>query len=226
MKRSLWAILLVLIIIGIALWLGAQAVDVNQERQEENSARQPAPPKTMNISGAKIAGRRDGKPFWHFNAERVEQNLEGGPTTFHNLREGNIYRGGEPYLSFTADLAVHDPKLDEIRLTGNLKAVFPEGTIYTEAASWSIMNEALKVTVPVTVVGDGYQLQAGGMEVDLQAEQARFYNGVTLDQGEKGVVMAEYITKSLNDGEFVVPGPFTLEFEIDEAEEDSEDGEE
>ncbi|HCF89657.1 MAG TPA: hypothetical protein DER41_06860, partial [Firmicutes bacterium] len=59
-----------------------------------------------------------------------------------------------------------------------------------------------------------------------QAEQARFYNGVILDQGEKGVVMAEYITKSLNDGEFVVPGPFTLEFEIDEAEEDSEDGEE
>ncbi|HAH97408.1 MAG TPA: LPS export ABC transporter periplasmic protein LptC [Firmicutes bacterium] len=226
MKRSLWAILLVLIIIGIALWLGAQAVDVNRERQEENSARQPAPPKTMNISGAKIAGRRDGKPFWHFNAERVEQNLEGGPTTFHKLREGNIYRDGEPYLSFTADLAVHDPKLDEIRLTGNLEAVFPEGTIYTEAASWSIMNEALKVTVPVIVVGDGYHLQAGGMEVDLQAEQARFYNGVILDQGEKGVVMAEYITKSLNDGEFVVPGPFTLEFEIDEAEEDSEDGEE
>jgi len=226
MKRSLWAILLVLIIIGIAIWLGAQAVDVNQERREENATRQPAPPKTMNISGAKIAGRRDGKPFWHFNAERVEQNLDGGPTTFHNLYEGSIYRDGEPYLSFTADLAIHDPKLDEIKLTGNLKAVFPEGTIYTEAASWSIMNETLKVTVPVIVEGEGYHLQAGGMEVDLQAEEARFYNGVTLDQGSKGVVMAEYITKALNDGEFVVPGPFTLEFEIDEAEEDSEDGEE
>lgn len=224
MKRSLWAILLVLIIIGIAIWLGAQAVDVNQERREENATRQPAPPKTMNISGAKIAGRRDGKPFWHFNAERVEQNLDGGPTTFHNLYEGSIYRDGEPYLSFTADLAIHDPKLDEIRLTGSLKAVFPEGTIYTEAASWSIMNETLKVTVPVIVEGEGYHLQAGGMEVDLQAEEARFYNGVTLDQGSKGVVMAEYITKALNDGEFVVPGPFTLEFEIDEAEEDSEDG--
>lgn len=226
MKRSLWAILLVLIIIGITIWLGAQAVDVNQERREENAVRQPPPPKTMNISGAKIAGRRDGKPFWHFDAECVEQNLEGGPTTFHNLHNGSIYRDGEPYLSFTADLAIHDPKLDEIRLTGNLEAVFSEGTIYTEAASWSIMNETLKVTVPVTVVGDGYHLQAGGMEVDLQAEQARFYNGVTLDQGTKGVVLAEYITKSLNDGEFVVPGPFTLEYEIDEAEEDSEDGEE
>ena len=88
------------------------------------------------------------------------------------------------------------------------------------------MSEVLKVTVPVTVIGEGYQLQAGGMEVNLQAEEARFYNGVILDQGSKGIVMAEYITKALNDGEFVVPGPFTLELEIDEAEEDSDDGEE
>lgn len=219
MKRYVWAILASVFILGLAIWFGVAAVKENERARSARADKPKTPPaKTMTLYGSRISGRRDGRPFWQFDSERVEQGLNGGPSTFYGLHDGVIYRDGKPYLSFDADQARYDPALEQIHLTGHIVAVFPEGTLVTEGAVWYVRAERLTVEVPVEVDGEGYQLSAGAMEVDLASETARFFNGVVLTRGGQTTAFTESMTHSLRDGVFEVPGPFSVEVEIDDPE--------
>lgn len=221
MKRYLLVIGLALAVIGATVWFGLSAVEQDRNHKPRTAPKK-LPVKTITLFGTRISGRREGRPFWHFDAERVEQALSGGPTTFFNLRNGCIFRDGKPYISFSADSARHDPKNEEIRLTGNLVAVFPEGTLFTEEAIWYIRTERLVVSVPVRIDAKQYSISAGSMEVDLSAETAKLLGGVVMTKGDKTTAYSETLTHSLKDGMFEVPGPFSLEVEIDD---ESETGE-
>lgn len=218
MRRYLWAIITALSIVGLALWFGVAAVKENERARSgtRTQTRQPQA-KTMTLYKGRVSGRRDGRPFWRFDSERIEQGLNGGPTTFCGLHDGVIYRSGKPYITFTADRARYDPGVEQIHLTGSLVAVFPEGTLRTTEAVWHIRDERLIVEVPVEVEGKSYQLSAGGMEVDLPSETARFLKGVVLTRSGQTTAHTETMTHSLKDGMFEVPGPFSLEVEVDEA---------
>lgn len=223
MKRSIAAVVLVLALLGAAVWVGTSAVKKQNEPRKGRPPGSPAPVKTMTFFGTRVSGRRDGKPFWHFTADRVEQGLNGGPTTFFNLHDGVIYRDGQPYLNFTAEKAVYDSNLEQIHLIGRLHAVFPEGTFSTTDAVWYIRSEKLEAAVAVQVTGKDYDLEAGGMQLDLPTETALFVKGVALRTGGQGTVYTDTLTHSLKDGVFNVPGRVSLEVEISD-EEDSESG--
>ena len=155
-------------------------------------------------------------------AARVETGAGGGRAEMYQITEGEIYRGGEPYLTFSAGRGVYDSKTGQLRLDGGVKvASGGKDLLATDGVVWDPKQSRVLIPGKTDIATSTGVVTVGQLEVDIEADKMLTAGDVLVREaeGRHSFRMEGNEICFSSDGEsFEARGETTIQFELDDSE--------
>lgn len=195
--------------------------DADLAGERGRGSRQPASHDLL-FDGVAVEGREGGERAWMLRAAQVETGAGDGRAEMHQITEGQIYRGGEPYLTFSAGRGVYDRKTGQLRLDGGVKvASGGKDLLATDGVVWDPKQSKVLIPGKTEIATSAGVVTVGQLEVDIQADRMHTAGDVTVREaeGKQSYRVDGGDISFSSDGEsFEARGETTIQFELDDSE--------
>jgi hypothetical protein len=195
--------------------------DAGRASQRNPGGRQPASHDLL-FDGVAVEGREGGERAWMLWAARVEAGAGDGRAEMYQITEGEIYRGGEPYLTFSAGRGVYDSKTGQLRLDGGVKvASGGKDLLATEGVVWDPKQSKVLIPGKTEIATSAGVVTVGQLEVDIEADRMHTAGDVIVREAEGKQsyrVDGDDISFSSDGESFEARGETTIQFELDDSE--------
>ncbi len=134
----------------------------------------PSPQLETKLTAGHAEGRRvDGKPSWSLDYDRVIATPDTTIATLENVRHGQLYRRGKPFMRMKADHVVINTLSNDFIVTGPLELIQDDKqhhrTLVSDAANYSGILQTLTLMHPADIVSDGAKLKVANVTVDFRS---------------------------------------------------------
>lgn len=184
-------------------------------------SRQPAS-RDLLFDGVTVEGREGGERAWMLSAVRVDAGAGDGRAEMYQITEGEIYRNGQPYLTFSAGRGVYDSRTGQLRLDGGVR-VLSDGKdlLATDEVVWDPKQSKVLIPGKTEIATSAGAVTVGQLEVDVEADKMHTAGDVLMREAEgKSCIRVEGgDIRFSSDGEsFEARGETTVRFELDDSE--------
>jgi Lipopolysaccharide-assembly, LptC-related len=135
-------------------------------------------PETRLTSGHAEGRRVDGKPSWSFDYDKVVTSPDTTVATLENVRHGEIYKRGLPFMKMVAKHVVVNTVSNDFVVTGPLELVQNDGQhnrrLTSDAATYSGMLQTLTLTHPSKINSDGAKATVATATVNFRSGDMSF----------------------------------------------------
>lgn len=163
--------MVVVISVGLVAWIFIQS------RQGQNQLTIPLPDKAtqsiLSLSRIHQTATKDGTVQWELEAGSAELEPGSGKMILKDPLV-DFYMNDGTRVNLKANKGVLNTKNNNINVQGNVRVVYDQYTLKTEALSYQHTNRLLQTRRPVLITGHSFNLKAAGMTYDLDAGQAIF----------------------------------------------------
>ncbi|MCR4424735.1 MAG: LPS export ABC transporter periplasmic protein LptC [Firmicutes bacterium] len=170
---------------------------------------------SLAFMGVEIEGLDSGQKRWHLKARRVESGQQARSVRLVDITDGAIYRGGEPYFTFTAGDGVLQNDTGDLMLTGGV-TVWSNGEtlLTTDKVVWKAADGRILVPGPAEVMIEGSRISAQRFEADVDAEKITGHGEVVLQTEGQMKITAGTLVYRLDEKEVEMEEPVVIEFDI------------
>lgn len=141
----------------------------------------PPPPTTpqTKLSTGHAEGRRvGGKPSWSFDYERIVASPDATTATLENVRNGEIYKHGKPFMRLTAKHVVVNTLSNDFVVTGALELTENDGEhkrrLTSDAANYSGLLQTITLIHPAKIHSDGANVTVANATVNFKSGDMTF----------------------------------------------------
>ncbi len=196
--------------------LSAQAGDGGLAKQRATS-------RGLLFDGVRVEGREGGERVWLLSAARVEAGAGDGRAEMYQITEGEIYKDGQPHLTFSAGRGVYDSRTGQLRLDKGVQ-VLSDGKDFlaTDEVVWDPKQSRVVIPGKTEIVTSRGAMTVGQLEMDIAADQIHTAGDVLVREAEgkrSFSVKSEDILFSGNGESFEARGETTIQFDLDDSEE-------
>lgn len=195
--------------------------DADPASERGRGSRQPASHDLL-FDGVAVEGREGGERAWMLRAARVETGAGDGRAEMYQITEGEIYRGGEPHLTFSAGRGVYDSKTGQLRLDGGVKvASGGKDLLATDGVVWDPKQARVLIPGKTEIETSAGMVTVGQLEVDIEADKMFTAGDVLVREaeGKHSFRMEGDDIRFSSDGEsFEARGETTIQFELNDSE--------
>lgn len=174
------------------------------------------------FDGVAVEGREGGERVWLLSALRVEAGAGDSRAEMYQITEGQIYRGGEPYLTFSAGRGVYDKKTGQLRLDGGVKvASGGRDLLATDEVVWDPKQSRVLIPGKTEITTSAGVVTVGHLEVDIEADKLYTAGDVLVREaeGRRSYRVDGHDIRFSSDGQsFEARGETTVQFELDDSE--------
>ncbi len=164
-----------------------------------------------------LVGRHRGERQWELDAVRIELPEADAPVRFGRVSRGVFYRGREPLLWFEGDGGSYDAPAARLHLRGAFRLRDARGDrLEASELLWDAARAELSTNRPVRLQGEGLDLRAGGMTLEVERAVAHFTGDVVVRQASGGTVRGSRVDWHVDTGEIQVFGPSSAEGPVEE----------
>ena len=196
-------------------------LDADPAGERGRGSRQPAS-RDLLFDGVAVEGREGGERAWMLRAARVETGAGDSRAEMYQITEGEIYRGGEPYLTFSAGRGVYDRKTGQLRLDGGVKvALGGKDLLATDGVVWDPKQSRVFIPGKTEIATSAGVVTVGQLEVDIEADRMLTGGDVLVKEAEgkhSFRVEGDNICFSSDGESFEARGETTIQFELDDSE--------
>ncbi len=129
-------------------------------------------PETKLTTGHAEGRRIDGKPSWSLDYDRLITSADTSVATLDNVRHGELYRRGKPFMQIKAQHVVVNTLSNDFIATGPLELIQNDGTqrrrMTSDAANYSGMLSTLTLLHPANIVTDGAKIKVASATVNFR----------------------------------------------------------
>jgi hypothetical protein len=136
-------------------------------------------PQPITIGETKLTaghaeGRRvDGKPSWSLDYDRVLASPDTTTATLENVRHGELYRRGKPFMKITAKHVVVNMLSNDFIVTGPLELVQNDGQhkrrLTSQDADYSGALQTLTLPNSADITSDGSRVKVANAVVNFRS---------------------------------------------------------
>lgn len=174
----------------------------------ENRAREPG----VVTEQVHLVGRHRGERQWELDAVRIELPEADARIRFGRVSRGVFYRGPEPLLWFEGDGGSYDAPAARLYLRGAFRLRDARGDrLEASELLWDGPRAQLSTNRPVRLQGEGLDLRADAMTLDVERAVAHFTGDVVVRQASGGTVRASRVDWYVDTGEIQLFGPSSAE---------------
>ncbi len=175
------------------------------------------------FDGVKVEGRERGERAWLLSAARVEAGAGDGGAEMYQITDGEIYRDGQPHLTFSAGRGVYDGKTGRLRLDGGVRVLL-EGKDFlaTDEVVWDPKLSRVLIPGTAEIATSRGTVTVEQLEMDVVADQIHTAGDVLVREagGKPSFSVKSEDIRFSGDGEsFEARGETTIQFDLDDSEE-------
>ena len=168
----------------------------------------------LELTGSELIGWYQGQRQWRLRARSVQVVGENSLTRLEDIREGVIYRDGQPYLGFSSAGGEWDQSNGSLRLWGGVEVSLEGRTVFaTESLHWDGNTERLVVPGRAQLFWDGQELEADRLEAGVPSQTIVATGKVRVAQTGQALE-AERVIIDLHTGELRAEGTAHLVLEL------------
>ena len=197
------------------------APDADLAGERGRSSRQPVSHDLL-FDGVAVEGREDGERAWMLRAARVETGAGVDRAEMYQITEGEIYRGGEPYLTFSAGQGIYDRKTGQLRLDGGVKvASGGKDLLATDGVVWDPRQSKVLIPGKTEIATSAGVVTVDRLEVDIESDKMLTAGDVLVSEAEgknSFRIEGDNICFSSDGESFEARGETTIHFELDDSE--------
>jgi Lipopolysaccharide-assembly, LptC-related len=138
----------------------------------------PGMPETTLTAGHAEGRRVDGKPSWSFDYDRVTATPDTTLATLENVRQGELYKNGRPFMRMVAKHVVVNTLSNDFVVTGPLELSQNDGKhkrhLTSDAANYSGALQTLTLTHPAKISSDGARVTVATATVNFRSGDMSF----------------------------------------------------
>lgn len=195
--------------------------DADLARAGGRGSRRPAS-RDLLFDGVTVEGRQGGERAWMLSAVRVEAGAGDGRAEMYQITEGEIYRNGQPYLTFSAGRGVYDSRTGQLRLDGGVKVASDgKDLLATDEVVWDPKQSRVLIPGRTDIATSAGTVTVGQLEVDIEADKMHTAGDVLVKEAEgqrSFRVEGDEICFSSDGESFEARGKTTVQFELDDSE--------
>jgi hypothetical protein len=172
MNRGLQAALAV-VAVAVGTWVGLGIYHAGGDV--------PPPPTTpqTKLSSGHAEGRRiDGKPSWSLDYDRIIASPDTTVATLENVRHGEIYKHGKPFMRMIAKHVVVNTLSNDFVVTGPMELTQNDGKhqrhLTSDAANYSGVMQTLTLNHPAKISSDGANVTVANATVNFRSGEMHF----------------------------------------------------
>ena len=129
-------------------------------------------PETKLTTGHAEGRRIDGKASWSLDYDRLVTSADTSVATLDNVRHGELYRHGKPFMQIKAQHVVVNTLSNDFIATGPLELTQNDGKqrrkMTSDAANYSGMMSTLTLLHPANIVTDGAKIKVASATVNFR----------------------------------------------------------
>jgi hypothetical protein len=139
----------------------------------------PPPASETKLTSGHAEGRRvDGKPSWSLDYDRVVASSDSTMATLYNVRHGQIYKRGKPFMKMVAKEVVVNTLSNDFVVTGPLELTENDGKhdrhLTSDAANYSGVLQTLTLSHPAKISSDGARVNVKSATVNFKSGDMNF----------------------------------------------------
>ena len=159
-------LLVLAIVIAGAAWVGFGIYSAGMDVPQPISIGQ------TTLTAGHAEGRRvDGKPSWSLDYDRVLASPDTTTATLENVRHGELYRRGKPFMQMTAKHVVVNMLSNDFFVTGPLELVQNDGRhkrrLTSTDGSYSGALQTLTLPHSADIISDGARVKVANAVVNF-----------------------------------------------------------
>lgn len=136
----------------------------------------PLPPVTnansVVMRALRVIGQHGSKLGWSFEAESSETSVDGGYTTYHNVRDGTYFEKGKPAYHISAKQVLLDTRSQNYTASGGVHIWAVTGEqprdVRAEELTWSQSLQTLSIPSNVTVLYTGSRYTGSDVYINFR----------------------------------------------------------
>ena len=136
----------------------------------------PMPPVTnansVVMRALRVVGQHGPKLGWSFNAESSETSVDGGFTTYHNVRDGTYYEKGKPAYHISAKEIILDTRSQNYSASGGVHIWAVTGEqprdIWADDMTWSQAPQTVSIPNKVTILYTGSRFAGNDVYINFR----------------------------------------------------------
>ncbi len=133
----------------------------------------PGNPGTKLTTGHAEGRRVDGKPSWSLDYDKVVASSDSTLATLENVRDGELYKGGRPFMKMVAKHVVINTLSNDFVVTGPLELTENDGKyrrhLTSDAANYSGVLQTLTLPHPAKINSDGARIKVATAIVNFKS---------------------------------------------------------
>jgi len=138
----------------------------------------PSDPVSTLTTGHAEGRRIDGKPSWSLDYDRMTTTPDTTTATLENVRHGELYRHGKPFMRMTAKHVIVNTLSNDFTVTGGLELTENDGLhrrrITSSSAVYSGTLQTLTLHSPAHIAADGARVTVRSAEVNFRSGDMSF----------------------------------------------------
>ena len=160
------AVALALLAAVVGYWLTGQYVGEGSRDANGQAIAPPTSPGAAVISETTVRHSPGGRTAWQVKLDKIELRSGGGSVAAQGVREALIYdKSGKPMVRLTADRVTGNTRSRDLEVTGNVRAVSPEGAVFdTSTIKWVQDEQKLVCPRQVTMRNKDTVIRANSCE--------------------------------------------------------------
>jgi hypothetical protein len=162
-----------LVVLAVLTWVG-----VGIYRAGGDVPPPPLMPETKLTSGHAEGRRVNGQASWSLDYDHVTASPDTTVATLENVRHGELYKGGKPFMRMIARHVVVNTLSNDFVVTGPLELIENDGKhnrhLTSDAASYSGALQTLTLTHPSKISSDGARVKVATATVNFKSGDMSF----------------------------------------------------
>ncbi len=138
----------------------------------------PTSPVTKLTAGHAEGRRIDGKPSWSLDYDRLTATPDTTIATLENVRHGELYKHGKPFLQMIAQHVVVNTLSNDFVVTGPVELIENDGEhkrrLNSTSATYSGMLQTLTLDHQAKITTDGVHVTVASASVNFKSGDMTF----------------------------------------------------
>jgi hypothetical protein len=135
-------------------------------------------PETRLTAGHAEGRKIDGLPSWSLDYDRVVASADTTIATLYNVRNGQLYKHGKPFMKMAAKQVVVNTLSNDFVVTGPMELTENDGQharrLTSDAANYSGALQTLILSHPAKIVSDGARVTVATATVNFKSGDMSF----------------------------------------------------
>jgi Lipopolysaccharide-assembly, LptC-related len=162
-----------LMVLGLLIWAGVGIYRAGGDVPPPASA-----PETKLTAGHAEGRKIDGLPSWSLDYDRVVASADTTIATLYNVRHGQIYKHGKPFMKMVAKQVVVNTLSNDFVVTGPMELIENDGRhdrrLTSDAANYSGALQTLILSHPSKINSDGARVTVATATVNFKSGDMSF----------------------------------------------------